>query len=121
MGAASPLIGLTLSKKTFTTGGKPNRVHVHDVGLAMGNLTLQAMAMDLFVHQMAGIQLDKIMQTFDVPDEFEPVAGFAVGYDGDPALLPEGFRDAEKQPRSRKAFDEFIFTGKFGKPSPVVE
>lgn len=118
----APLLGLTLAKKTFTRNGKPNRVHIHDIGLAMGNLSLQAMAMDLFVHQMAGIELDKIMAAFEVPDDFEPVAGFAVGYAGDPGQLSEpSMRESEQARRTRKDLAEFVFTGKFGEPSPVIE
>ena len=119
---SAPLLGLTLAKKTFTRGGKPNRVYVHDVGLAMGNFTLQAMAMDLFVHQMAGIHQDKVTETFAVPDDFEPVAAFAVGYAGEPNQLPEDWmREAEQSPRTRSAFSDFIFTGQFGQPSPLTE
>lgn len=114
----APVLGLTLAKKTFTRGGKPNRVAVHDVGLAMGNFTAQAMAEDLFVHQMAGIDADAVMRTFNVPDDFEPVAGFALGYPGDPDALPEDWmREAEKGERSRSAFADFVFTGQFGEAS----
>lgn len=116
----APLLGLTLSKKTFSRNGKPNRVHIHDIGLAMGNLSLQAMAMDLFVHQMAGVELEKVVETFAVPDDFEPVAGFAVGYAGDPGQLPESWmREAEQAPRARKDFAEFVFAGQFGEPADV--
>lgn len=117
----APMLGLTLAKKTFTRNGKPNRVYIHDVGLAMGNFSLQATAMDLFVHQMAGIQPDKIVETFDVPDDFEPVAGFAVGYPGEPGLLPENLREAEQSQRDRKPFEEFVFTGKFGEPASILQ
>ena len=117
----APLIGLTLAKKTFTRNDKPNRVRVHDIGLAMGNLSLQATAMDLFVHQMAGVHLDQVVEVFDVPDDFEPVAGFAVGYPGEPGLLPDNLREPEQAVRTRKPFSEFVFTGEFGQPSPLVK
>ena len=118
----APVLGLTLAKKTFSKNGKPNRVYVHDVGLAMGNFTLQAMEMDLFVHQMAGIEQEKVVETFDVPDDFEPVAGFALGYAGDPGQLPEDWmREAEQSPRDRLPFDQFVFTGKFGEGSGVLK
>jgi nitroreductase len=117
----APVIGLTLAKKTFTRGGKPNRVYIHDVGLAMGNFTAQATAEGLFVHQMAGIDAQKVIDTFDVPDDFEPVAGFALGYGGEAEALPEDWmRDAEQQRRSRSPFADFVFTGKFGQASDVV-
>jgi nitroreductase len=117
----APVLGLTLAKKTFTRGGKPNRVYVHDVGLAMGNFSAQATAEGLFVHQMAGIDQQAVVDTFSVPDDFEPVAGFALGYGGDAEHLPQDWmRDAEQQPRTRSAFQDFIFTGAFGRPSDLV-
>jgi len=117
----APVLGLTLAKKTFTQGGKPNRVYVHDVGLAMGNFTAQAMAEDLFLHQMAGIDAQKVTDTFHLPDDFEPVAGFALGYPGDPEQLPEDWmREAERQPRTRSPFRDFVFTGAFGKASDLL-
>lgn len=118
---SAPLLILTLSKKTFTKTGKPNRVHEHDIGLAAGNLTVQAMAMGLFVHQMAGIEPAKIRATFAVPEEFEPVTAIAVGYGADPSSLPEGWmREAEASPRARKPLRELVFTARFGEASPLV-
>jgi nitroreductase len=117
----APLLGLTLLKKTFSRNGKPNRVALHDVGLAMGNLSAQATALELCVHQMAGIEMGRIASEFGVPDDFEPATGFAIGYLGDPDSLPEPWmRDAEKQPRDRRPLSEFVFTGRFGAPSPLV-
>lgn len=117
----APVIGLTLAKKTFTRGGKANRVYIHDVGLAMGNFSAQATVEGLFVHQMAGIDQQAVIDTFGVPDDFEPVAGFALGYGGEPQDLPQDWmRDAEQQPRSRSAFADFIFTGQFGTASDLV-
>lgn len=117
----APLIGLTLASKTFSRNGKPNRVNIHDIGLAMGNLTVQATAMDLFVHQMAGIEMGRIPSVFDVPDDFEPATGFAIGYAGDPQTLPEAWmRESELAPRERKPLNEIVFGGKFGEPSPLV-
>jgi nitroreductase len=118
----APLLGLTVSKKTFSRNDKLNRVHVHDIGLAMSQLSLQAMDMDLFVHQMAGIEIEKTIETFHVPNDFEPVTGFAVGYPGDPNQLPEKWmRDAELASRPRKPLPEFVFTGRFGEASPLVQ
>ena len=118
----APVLGLTLAKKTFTKGGKPNRVYIHDVGLAMGNFTAQAMAENLFVHQVAGIDPERVMEIFAVPEDFEPIAGFAIGYHGgDPDQLPEDWMvEAEKSPRSRKTFEEFVFTGRFGQPTDLI-
>jgi len=118
----APVLLLTLSKKTFSKNGKPNRVHIHDIGLAMGNLSVQAMAMDLWVHQMAGVDLDTVREAYDVPDDFEPVTAAAIGYQGEVGDLPEPMREMEQGKRDRKPLPEWVFDGKggFGDPHPLI-
>lgn len=117
----APLLILTATKTTFTKNGKPNRVHAHDLGLAMANLTLQATAMGLFAHQMAGVDLDKMRKTYGMPDDFEPQTACAVGYAGDPQTLPEPLRKAEMEPRVRKPLVEVVFAGKWEQPAELVK
>src|SRR5207237_4302235 len=50
---------LTFARLTFDRNGQPNRHAYHEVGLAMANLTVQATAEGLAVHQMAGIVVEK--------------------------------------------------------------
>lgn len=115
----APVIVLTLVKTNFTKGDKPNRVCQHDLGLAMGNLCAQATHMGLWVHQMAGVELDKVRQAYDVPTGYDPMTAFTVGYQGDVNDLPEGMREPEKSARSRKPFGEFVFGDRFGEPSKL--
>jgi len=82
----------------------------------MGTMLVQATALGLFVHQMAGFSVDKVREAFGVPDGFEPVAAVAIGYEADPEVLPEAFREQEVGPRRRKPISEFVFAGGFGKP-----
>ncbi len=117
----APLLILTVSKKTFSKNGKPNRVYVHDVGLAMANLTLQATAMGLFAHQMAGVDLDKVRKTYKIPDDFEPQTACAVGYAGDPDTLPDSLKQAEHEERTRKPLTEIVFTGKWDEAASLVK
>ena len=118
---SSPVLVLTFSKKTFSKDGKPNRVALHDLGLAVGNLSIQATEMGLSLHQMAGINRDRVCQEYNVPEDFEPQTAIAIGYGGDPKNLPEGWmRNAEESPRQRMDFAAFVFTGKFGQPSLEV-
>lgn len=117
----APLLILAFAKKTFSKNKKPNRVHVHDLGAAMANLSLQATAMGMFVHQMAGVDLDKMASTYKVPDDFEPVTAAAVGYGGDPATLPEDFRESELAERSRRPLEDVVFAGKWNSPAPLVK
>lgn len=105
----APVLMLAFYKTTFSGNDERNRVAKHDLGAASAALTFQATAMGLCVHQMAGIQRDVIRDAYDVPEEFEPATGIAVGYLGDPEQLPEGRREAERRPRSRMPLSEFVF------------
>jgi len=58
----APVLMLSVASKTFGHNGKPNRHAAHDVGTAAAWLTVQATAMGLFVHQMAGIDPEKARQ-----------------------------------------------------------
>jgi nitroreductase len=116
----APVLMMSFYKETFSENGDPNRCAPHDVGAASAALTFQATSMDLYVHQMAGILKDVARETYDVPDGFEPMAGLAVGYLGDPKMLGEGKQDSEEAPRSRKSLDQFVFGGTWDAASGLV-
>lgn len=111
----------TVTHPTFTRNGKPNRVHLHDLGLAMANLTLQATAMGLFTHQMAGVDLEKVRKTYGIPEGFEPHTACAVGYAGDPETLPDPLKKAELEERTRKPLTDLVFAGKWDQAADVVK
>ena len=114
----APVLALSVAKLKFDDG-KPNRHAFHDVGQAAANLSLQAEALGLSVHQMAGIDPEKARKLFDIPADYEAVAGIAIGYAGEPGSLPEGLRERELAPRQRKPLDSFVFTGQWGKSLPL--
>lgn len=119
---SAAVLVLTLFKPTFTHNDNPNRVALHDIGGASAAITFQAMSLGLFVHQMAGIERDKIIQTYKVPEGFEPATGFAMGYpfDGDCSALDEKVRKAFESPRTRKPMSEYIFADRFGQPAQFL-
>ena len=93
---------------------KPNRAAFHDLGLAAGNLVLEATARGLAVHQMIGILPDKARELYSIPDGYEPLTALAIGYAGNPAELPEEIRARDGARRPRKPLKEFVFAGKWG-------
>jgi nitroreductase len=117
---AAPLLLLTVAHTVFEKNGQPNRHAFHDIGLAMADLTFQATADGLLVHQMAGILPDKAKQVFGIPDGWEALTAVAVGYPGDPNTLPEALRERELAERTRKPAASFVFSGAWGKTSTVV-
>jgi nitroreductase len=116
----APVLMVSIARLNFEKTGKPNRHAFHDVGLAMGNLLVEATALGLFVHQMAGFSVEKVREVYGVPEGFEPVAAIALGYPADPEVLPETFRQQEVGPRARKRVDSFVFEGKWGQQSHLV-
>jgi len=112
-----PVLLLCITKDNFTKNDKPNKVNEHDLGLAMGNLTTQATSLGLHVHQMAGIDPDKVRQTYGVPEGFTPLTAAAIGYQGDHADLDPDIKKRDQGQRTRAAFGGFVFGGKFGQAS----
>jgi len=117
----APVIGLSAASLKFAHNGQPNRHAFHDVGQAAATLALQATALGLQIHQMAGIDPEKARKTFGVPQDHEVVAGIALGYPGDPASLPDQLRERELASRERKPLASFVFTGQWGNTSPLVK
>lgn len=100
---------------------KPHKIGLYDLGLAVQNLTVQASALDLFVHQMGGFSRDAARTTFQIPDDHEPIVVMAIGYLGDPMALDERNRSRELEPRSRKPLQEFVFSGVWGETAALVK
>ena len=112
------LLLLTVASLKFRHNSRPNRHAWHDVGLAVAQLTVQATAMGLRVHQMAGIDAERAREQYEIPESWEPVTAVAVGRPGRPESLPAevAARDAERRPR--KALEEFVFAEAFGQSAP---
>ena len=99
----------------------PNAHAWYDVGQAVADLSVQATALGLFVHQMAGILPDKIRELYQIPDSHEPVTGIALGYPGTPEQLLDKLRQRELASRTRKPVGEFVFSGRWGQASQIAK
>jgi hypothetical protein len=69
---------------------------------------------------MLGILPDKAREIFAIPDGYEAWTGIAIGYRGDPLNLPDTLQERERLPRQRKPLRQFVFSGKWGQPAPLV-
>jgi nitroreductase len=116
----APVLILSVASLLFEDDGKPNRHAMHDTGMAVENLVLQATALGLQAHQMAGYDVEKARKECQIPSAFEPVAMIAVGYHGDPAILPDYLREREFKPRERQPIEDFVFSARWSQPSPLV-
>ena len=112
----APVLILSVASLNFEDESTPNRHAFYDTGMAVENLVLQATALGLSAHQMAGFDVEKARADLKIPSGYEPVAMIAVGYPGDLASLPDRLRERELQPRSRRPISEWTFSGQWGEP-----
>jgi nitroreductase len=116
----APVLVFAIAKKAFSQNDRPNRVAIYDLGQAVANLSMQATSLGLSLHQMGGIEIEKVRSTYAIPAEFEPVTAIAIGYAGDHETLPEELRRREIAPRTRHPFEKFVFSHEWGAPSPLL-
>jgi nitroreductase len=109
---SAPVLILTLAKRNFTHNGSPNFYALHDAGIALGHLAIQATAMGLSLHIMGGFDHAAVRTAFGIPDDYELGAAVAVGYAGEPETLPERFQQAELAPRSRRPLADLVYAGR---------
>jgi nitroreductase len=117
----TPVLVFSVAKLTFDHNGQPNRHALHDTGMALSNLMVQATALGLYVHGMAGFDVEKGRQVLALPEGYEPVAAFAIGYLGNPQDLPEMLRERHQAKRERKPLESFVFSGKFGQKADFLK
>jgi nitroreductase len=117
----APVLALAIVSHKFTHNHEDNRAAIHDLGLAAGNLVVEATARGISVHHMIGIFPDKARDLFKIPKDCEAWTGMAIGYQGDPLTLPDALKQRDLMPRQRKPLDQFVFSGKWGNPSPLVQ
>ena len=105
---SAPMVGFVIAKTRFTRNDKPNQHAWYDTGMAMSQLTLQATDMNLYVHQMAGIERDYLTEEYSIKAPFEIICGFVVGYFGSPEHLDGSLAEMEKSVQQRKKLSEII-------------
>lgn len=110
-----PLLILGVASNDPLSGGRPNRFAQYDTGMAMMSLCLQAVALGLAAHQMAGYDADKARAAFGIPAECTPMAMVAVGAQASPDVLDEETKKKELAARNRKPLGERFFEGGWGK------
>jgi nitroreductase len=106
---SAPVLILSAARKHFSHSGDPNLHAWHDVGQATATLSLQATALGMHTHSMAGFDHAKAQEAFHLPADYETVAVTALGYVGDPSALPDTLRKMEESPRNRKELKDLVF------------
>lgn len=116
----APVLMLSVAKLQFERNGVENRHAFHDVGAAAAQLAIEATALGLFIHQMAGFDVPLSRSVYSIPQGYEPVAAIALGYIGDPQTLSEKLLQRTLAPRTRKPLENFVFSGRWNETSPLV-
>jgi nitroreductase len=112
----APVLLVGVAKVRFSHNDGPNGYALYDLGASSAYLVLQAAALDLTTHQMAGFDKTKARELLAVPEGYEFGAVIALGYQGEPeALKNEELIKRESTPRERKPLKEIVF-GEWGAP-----
>lgn len=114
----APALALGVVARQFERDDRENKAAVHDLGLAAGNLLVEATARGIQVHPMIGILPNRARDLYAIPEGHEAFTGLAIGYHGERPELPERLRERDRRPRTRRRLAEFVFQGRFGRPAP---
>jgi nitroreductase len=111
----APILICAIAKKNYSEGEKYNRLHFHDLGAANENMFLEAFNQGLIMHEMGGFDVQRAIEVFHIPDDFEIGVMIAVGYQDNTSVLPERFREKAFSPRERRKLSEIVFIEEIGK------
>ena len=116
-----PVLVMLITKKSFSHNNRPNKWANYDLGQTAAYISTQAMTEGLFVHQMAGFDLDLAQKSFSIPDDFEIKTIMTIGYYGDAVVLPENIQKSESGKRSRKPLDTIVFSSEWNKAAGFIQ
>lgn len=120
--AAPVLVLASVARRRFSaiTGEFVAYPHcLHDLGLAVMSLIVQAQHLGLHCHQMAAFDTEKAQADLAIPPLFLPAMMIAVGYLGPPNALPAELREREIAPRTRRTLEELVFEDEWGQASTL--
>jgi nitroreductase len=110
---AAPVLALGVVRTRFTRNDKPNAAALHDLGAASAQLTFEATARGLSVHQMIGIVPERARELYGIPDHSEALTGLAIGFASEAGDAPDSYAQRDEAPRARKSLEELVFIGRY--------
>lgn len=110
----APVLMLACARLNSVGNGKPNAWAQYDTGQASSAMAIQAAALGLQLHQMAGFDAAAARTAFGIPEDVQPIAAMVLGTPGPASALPEQLAQRETAPRARKPASEIFFMGKWG-------
>jgi nitroreductase len=118
---AAPVLVTSAYRTHSSRTGRLNRVALRDLGAAEENMFLQAAALGLAMHQMAGFDHERLHRNL-LPPGFAPGTLIAIGYAPAAAdATPDAGPALETASRVRLPLAEFVFGARWGEPAPAIE
>ena len=103
------LLIVVVARTKLLYKGKPNEYAEYDTGSAAISMALQAADLGLMAHQLGGIDKEKIVEVFQLPENCVPMTIMAIGYETDEL-------ETSPKPRDRRPSEENFFMGRWGQP-----
>jgi len=100
---------VAVARKTFEANNAVNAYAGHDLGMANAHLLLQARAMNIYCHPMAGFNKIKLTEHLKLSENQEAFCVIATGFLAEAETLEEPFKTRELTERKRKKIAEFTF------------
>lgn len=109
----APVLMLTMVHRTLSRNGQENFHARHDLGSAVAQLTVQATALGIGLHQLGGFQAHIARVAFRIPEEYDLVSVLALGFPGKVEMLPTELREREELKTPRRSLTELVSYGRF--------
>lgn len=106
---ASALV-LGVTHLVFDKNGKVNKAAIHDLGAAVSYLSFEATTRGISVHQMIGIEPENAEQAYNIPNDYEVLTAFAIGYSDLSEKTSDELSKRDQTPRARRKISEFVFS-----------
>jgi nitroreductase len=117
---AAPMLVTTAVRSMHEHPTKPpkeNRLALLELGLAIGNVLIQAAALGLIAHPVGGFDRDAAREAMGIPSEWQLGVLLAIGRPGDPERLEPDVRARDPRPRERLGVSEMVFERHWGRPA----
>ena len=110
----APVLMLAMAHRILHRINAENHHARHDLGVAVGQLGVQATSMGLGIHQLGGFDPVKTRQAFGIPEDLDLVTVIVLGWPGQPEALPEHLQQRERTRSQRRELAELVHYGRYG-------
>ncbi len=113
---SAPVLITTMITKNFEHDKSPYFHAMHDLGMALGNMNIQALSQNIYLHYMSGFDAQSLTDVMAVPSELQVISVIAAGYLGSDDRIPADLAESTNnhiRNRNRKPVNSIAFNGSF--------